>query len=89
MRIELRDESSQLAKHPLRFFGAARAALRMRPKRVAGGPVLAHETSIDQLPQIQCWPDDGGAFVTLPQVYTEDAERPGAGHSNLGMYRIQ
>jgi 4-hydroxy-3-polyprenylbenzoate decarboxylase len=32
---------------------------------------------------------DGGAFVTLPQVYTEDADKPGIGSSNLGMYRIQ
>jgi 4-hydroxy-3-polyprenylbenzoate decarboxylase len=27
--------------------------------------------------------------VTLPQVYTEDPDRPGWRHSNLGMYRIQ
>ena len=53
------------------------------------GPVLAHETTIDQLPQLQSWPDDGGAFITLPQVYTEDADRPGWRHSNLGMYRVQ
>ena len=38
---------------------------------------------------MQCWPDDGGAFVTLPQVYTEDVDRPGWRHSNLGMYRVQ
>ena len=35
------------------------------------------ETTIDQLPQLQSWPDDGGAFITLPLVYTEDPERPG------------
>jgi 4-hydroxy-3-polyprenylbenzoate decarboxylase len=32
---------------------------------------------------------DGGAFVTLPQVYSEDIDTPGIAHSNLGMYRIQ
>jgi 4-hydroxy-3-polyprenylbenzoate decarboxylase len=32
---------------------------------------------------------DGGAFVTLPQVYTEDIGEPGIMHANLGMYRIQ
>jgi 4-hydroxy-3-polyprenylbenzoate decarboxylase len=32
---------------------------------------------------------DGGAYVTLPQVYTEDADKPGIANSNLGMYRIQ
>ena len=38
---------------------------------------------------IHHWPMDGGAFVTLPQVYTEDINKPGIMHSNLGMYRIQ
>ena len=48
-----------------------------------------HSTTIDQLPQIQCWPDDGGPFVLLPQVYTEDLDHPGVMNANLGMYRIQ
>ena len=47
------------------------------------------ETSIDQLPLIKHWPDDGGAFITLPQVFTEDPDHPGNKKSNLGMYRIQ
>ena len=42
-----------------------------------------------ELPQLESWPDDGGAFITLPQVYTEDADRPGWRRSNLGMYRVQ
>jgi len=41
------------------------------------------------LPLIQCWEKDGGAFVTLPIVYSEDADQPGVMQSNLGMYRIQ
>jgi 4-hydroxy-3-polyprenylbenzoate decarboxylase len=32
---------------------------------------------------------DGGPFITLPQVYTEDPDRPGLRNSNLGMYRVQ
>ena len=32
---------------------------------------------------------DGGAFITLPQVYSEDIDQPGVMNSNLGMYRIQ
>jgi 4-hydroxy-3-polyprenylbenzoate decarboxylase len=51
--------------------------------------VLARRGTISQLPQLVSWPRDGGAFITLPLVYTEDAERPGVMHSNLGMYRIQ
>jgi len=36
--------------------------------RMTSGPVLAKETTIDQLPQLKSWPDDGGAYITLPQV---------------------
>ena len=50
---------------------------------------MACQTTIDQLPQLQSWPNDGGAFITLPQVYTEHADAPGLHRSNLGMYRIQ
>jgi 4-hydroxy-3-polyprenylbenzoate decarboxylase len=51
--------------------------------------VLFKETTIDQLPLIKHWPKDGGAFVTLPQVYSEDIDKPGIMNSNLGMYRVQ
>ena len=68
---------------------AAGAALHMRPKRVRHGPVLAHETTIDRLPQVTTWPNDGGPFITLPEVYTENPDGPGWQHSNLGMYRVQ
>src|SRR5882724_9960982 len=38
------------------------------------------------LPIQQCWPLDGGRFLTLPCVVTRD---PDTGDRNLGMYRIQ
>ncbi|MEY2598676.1 MAG: hypothetical protein RLZZ142_935 [Verrucomicrobiota bacterium] len=38
------------------------------------------------LPILQCWPHDGGRFITLPCVHTKD---PDTGERNLGMYRIQ
>jgi 4-hydroxy-3-polyprenylbenzoate decarboxylase len=38
------------------------------------------------LPIQQCWPLDGGRFITLPCVVTRD---PDTGDRNLGMYRIQ
>ena len=41
---------------------------------------------LEKLPIITSWPMDGGPFVTLPLVYTEDPE---TGISNLGMYRMQ
>jgi 4-hydroxy-3-polyprenylbenzoate decarboxylase len=38
------------------------------------------------LPIQQCWPQDGGRFITLPCVVTKD---PGTGERNVGMYRMQ
>ena len=87
--VQLQVEPADFWRHPQRFFGLARTALTMRPRRCRTGPVLANRATIDQLPQLVSWPDDGGAFITLPQVYTEDPDRPGLGHSNLGMYRVQ
>ena len=87
--IELRADPGAAWKSPLRYAGVPLTLLRTRPRRVAGGPVFAGQVEVGDLPQLRCWPDDGGAFITLPQVYTEDPERPGVPHSNLGMYRIQ
>lgn len=87
--VELKIDLMCLARNPWRYRTAPFTALHMLPKFVSRGPVLANETTIDQLPQIVNWPKDGGAFITLPQVYTEDADRPGWQHSNLGMYRVQ
>jgi len=60
-----------------------------RPRTVRKGPVCSHEVRLSDLPQLISWPLDGGAYITLPQVYTEDPEQPGMRRSNLGMYRIQ
>jgi 4-hydroxy-3-polyprenylbenzoate decarboxylase len=87
--IELKIDASAALRNPLRYAWAPLTAWQMQPKRVRSGPVLQHEAKISQLPQLQCWPMDGGAFVTLPQCYTEDVNQPGMAHSNLGMYRIQ
>jgi len=46
---------------------------------------LSPPTLLD-LPILRCWPLDGGRFVTLPCVVTQD---PDTGERNLGMYRIQ
>jgi 4-hydroxy-3-polyprenylbenzoate decarboxylase len=50
---------------------------------------MHQQIRIEDIPQIKHWPMDGGAFVTLPQVYTEDIDKPGIMNANLGMYRIQ
>src|SRR5260221_10336480 len=76
-------------RQPLRYLKAPWIAAKMRAKIVSRGPVLAHETTIDQLPQQKSWPNDGGAFITLPLVYTEQSDEPGFKRSNVGMYRVQ
>jgi 4-hydroxy-3-polyprenylbenzoate decarboxylase len=87
--IEIRIDPAAPARRPMRYWKAPLVALAMRPKKVRRGAVMQSETTIGQLPQLVSWPNDGGAFVTLPQVYTEDVTQPGFRHSNLGMYRIQ
>ncbi|HOY06989.1 MAG TPA: UbiD family decarboxylase [Saprospiraceae bacterium] len=88
--IELKKDPAAFLKNPLRYLSAPFTAVSALPMRsLAGGAVTYGTTSIDQLPQIKSWPMDGGAFVTMPQVYTEDPDQPGPMHGNLGMYRIQ
>lgn len=87
--IELKIDASRALKNPLRYAAAPLTAWRMQPRRASRGPILHNETTIGQLPQLVCWPNDGGAFVTLPQCYSEDVNQPGLAKSNLGMYRVQ
>lgn len=85
--IALRNQPMNALKRPLRYIGtgwAARRALPLKSKR----PEFT-EIRISDLPLIKHWPGDGGAFVTLPQVYSEDPDKPGIMNSNLGMYRVQ
>jgi 4-hydroxy-3-polyprenylbenzoate decarboxylase len=88
--IEIKIDPSALPQRPLRYAGVPLTALRMLPKFCRSGPVRANSTTVSDLPMIKCWPDDGGAFVTLPQVLSGD---PTDSHNlmriNLGMYRIQ
>jgi 4-hydroxy-3-polyprenylbenzoate decarboxylase len=88
--IELKRDPMQALKHPGRYWQAPFTALTALPMRSRfGAPVTWGQTTVDQLPQVKSWPMDGGAFITLPQVYTEDPDAPGPMQSNIGMYRIQ
>ncbi len=88
--IEIRVDPSALPKRPLRYAGVPLTGLRMLPRFSRRGAVAANRCQLSELPQLKCWPDDGGAFVTLPQVLSAD---PLAADNlmrvNLGMYRIQ
>ncbi|WP_026104973.1 UbiD family decarboxylase [Halalkalibacterium ligniniphilum] len=88
--INLRNDPMKALKNPFKHIGTGLAAYKALPLKKANGlPVSAQEVKISDLPLIHHWPDDGGAFVTLPQVYSEDPEKPGIMNANLGMYRIQ
>ena len=60
------------------------------PKTVPTGPckevIKKGDFSLLDLPALQCWPQDGGRFITLPCVITRD---PKTGKRNVGMYRMQ
>ena len=87
--VELKIHPPAALRRPWRYAGVAFTGLHLMLRRTRRGPILLHETNVDRLPQLVSWPKDGGAFITLPQVYTEDPDRPGLARSNLGMYRIQ
>lgn len=60
------------------------------PKVVKGGPVKevieTDNLSLARLPIMQCWPQDGGRFITWPMVVTRS---PKTGRRNVGCYRMQ
>ncbi len=87
--VELKVHPPSAFKRPWRYRDVPFTALHLLPKVVRSGPILQHQTTLDQLPRLQSWPRDGGPFITLPQVYTESPDRPGLAKSNLGMYRVQ
>ncbi|MBA2339566.1 MAG: UbiD family decarboxylase [Pyrinomonadaceae bacterium] len=73
-----------------RHRGLALEALRLGTRNVRGRApvteVIDSPARLDELPILTTWQEDGGAFITLPLVYTE---HPTTGKHNLGMYRIQ
>lgn len=87
--VDLRSDPMKALKNPLRYAGAGLNAVSALPMQQHLFKSIFQKTTISQLPQIVNWPMDGGPFVTMPQVYTEDVDKPGIMNSNLGMYRIQ
>jgi 4-hydroxy-3-polyprenylbenzoate decarboxylase len=63
------------------------------PPKTRGGRPACQEVvlqgadiDLDRIPFLVTWPGDGGRYITLPMVITED---PSRGVRNVGMYRIQ
>ena len=88
--VDLKADPVNLFKSPFSYLRAPFTAINSLPgKAFFSKPVLFGKTTIGQLPQVKSWPMDGGPYITLPQVFTEDPEKPGVMKSNLGMYRVQ
>lgn len=88
--IELKIDPTALTRHPLRYGWSPLTAIRMLPRKVRRGPVMEGRAELSDLPRLKCWPEDGGAFVTLPQVLSADPLHPrNPMRVNLGMYRVQ
>jgi 4-hydroxy-3-polyprenylbenzoate decarboxylase len=87
--LSFKADPTRLLKAPFKAASTLPGVLHTMPRKVADGPILRGETRISSLPRLRSWPLDGGAYVTLPQVYSEDVDHPGFARSNLGMYRIQ
>jgi 4-hydroxy-3-polyprenylbenzoate decarboxylase len=88
--IALKNNPIEAFKKPLSNISTALAAVKALPlKNPNNKPVFYEEINISDVPLIHHWEKDGGAFVTLPQVYSEDIDKPGIMNANLGMYRIQ
>src|SRR4051812_47029593 len=61
----------------------------LMPRTVKDAPcqeVVRRDGTLDELPILKCWPDDGGRYITLPLVFTKDPE---TGVRNIGTYRMQ
>jgi 4-hydroxy-3-polyprenylbenzoate decarboxylase len=61
----------------------------LMPKTVRDAPcqeIVKKGGTLDEIPIITCWPEDGGPFITLPLVFTKDPE---TGVRNIGTYRMQ
>jgi 4-hydroxy-3-polyprenylbenzoate decarboxylase len=61
----------------------------LMPKTVGDAPcqeVVQRDGTLDELPILRCWPEDGGKYITFPLVFTKDPE---TGQRNIGTYRMQ
>ena len=61
----------------------------LMPKTVSDAPcqeVVERSGSLETLPILKCWPEDGGRYITFPLVFTKDPE---TGTRNIGTYRMQ
>lgn len=75
----------------VKALGKLKELASLGTRSVKSGPcqevvLQGSEVDLDLLPILTCWPGDGGPFVTLPLVFSND---PRTGTRNCGMYRVQ
>lgn len=88
--VDIKSDPGQVFRSPGKLIKAFSAVVHALPVKKSIHPaVLENSCSIADLPMIKCWPDDGGAFILLPQVFSADPDTQSLFTSNLGMYRVQ
>lgn len=87
--IAFHTDPLSILKRPESLLALPGIGLSAAPRKSLSAPVLAQTTTLDRLPQIRLHREDGGAFLTLPQVFSQMPGESNILKSNLGMYRIQ
>ena len=87
--VDLRSDPGLFFKKPGKILPALSSLLHSIPLKSLNPRVMEKGCGIEDLPMIQCWPGDGGAFILLPQVFSRDPAHDSILRSNIGMYRIQ
>ena len=88
--VQAKADPQRFARRPWTLLDLGWTAVHALPRKVRNAPVMECEARLEDLPKIKSWPMDGGAFITLPQVFSRDPLAPKSLlKSNLGMYRVQ
>lgn len=89
LAVRWKTNPAEAFRAPWQVWRAPVVGWRMLPRKVRSASVRKERCQLSDLPQIQCWPDDGGPFVTLPQVLSQLPGDTSLASINLGMYRVQ
>ena len=77
-KIAMLPKLAEMTKYPPRSYRGAPPCQQVALRQ--------DEADVTRIPHLKCWPEDGGAYITLPLVITR---HPETGVLNAGLYRIQ